>query len=58
MADEFHDRSYQIGREQFHAGIDAGLANLRDGLANIFRTMHDIQFAAPWASKTNDVGCA
>ena len=58
MFDEIHDRTYQAGREQFHADIDRGLEKLRCGVVTTFRALHAIQFAAPWRKRSKDVGCA
>lgn len=58
MADEIYDRNHQAGREQLHAGIDRGIDKVRDGLVATFQALHGIQFAAPWAMRRKDPGCA
>lgn len=59
MMDENFDRTYQSGRKQLHAGIDAALERLRCGVLTTFATLNRIQFAAPWKkNSSNDVGCA
>lgn len=54
MVDEIHDRTYRSGRTQLHAGIDAAL----EKLSATFKAVHNIQFAAPWAKRSQDAGCA
>jgi hypothetical protein len=59
MTDEIFDRSYQSGRHELHAGIDAALARLARAISTTFHAVHAVQFAAPWSKRrTNDVGCA
>lgn len=58
MIDEIYDRTYQAGREHLHSGIDRGLEKLRCSVLTTFRALHAIQFAAPWARRSKDVGCA
>ena len=54
MMDEHFDRNYQAGR----AELNVGLASLFDGIAHTlsdsFRTLHRIEWNAPWnaADKT------
>ena len=49
MVDEIYDRHYQAGRQEFHAGIDRGLARLSHAVMSGFDALNRIQFAAPWA---------
>jgi hypothetical protein len=56
MRDELYDRDYQAGRAELHAGIDRLVANIREGLALPFQTLHRIEWSAPW--KRDDAGRA
>ena len=57
MMDEIFDRNYQAGRADFNAGLDRGFARIGSALAATFKTLHRIQWHAPWAH-AKDVGHA
>jgi acetaldehyde dehydrogenase (acetylating) len=57
MIDEIFDRQYQAGRKELHGGIDRMVRRVGSALAATFRTMHRVQFDAPWATKKRP-GCA
>ncbi len=57
MIDEISDRQYQAGRKELHHGIDRLVQRVGSALAATFRTMHRVQFDAPWATKKRP-GCA
>lgn len=48
MMDEIFDRNYQSGRAEFNAGIDRALARLTKAVGDTFRSIHRVQFSAPW----------
>ena len=48
MMDEIFDRSYQSGRAELNAGIDRAVDRIAGGLDATFRTLHRIQWSAPW----------
>ncbi|MGH6658541.1 MAG: hypothetical protein ACREBK_00825 [Sphingomicrobium sp.] len=48
MMDEIFDRNYQTGRAALNADIDRSLSALSKAIGNTFRSIHRIQFAAPW----------
>ena len=58
MIDEIWDRQYQAGRHEFHAGVERLVERLRCSVGTTFRLIHAIQFDAPWARRSKDVGCA
>jgi hypothetical protein len=58
MVDEIFDRTYQAGRADLHSGIERSLASLGSTLAEGFKRLNRIQWAAPWARSGKDVGCA
>lgn len=49
MIDEIFDRQYQAGRAGLNAGIDRAVARIARELGESFRTLHRIQWSAPWA---------
>ena len=58
MMDEIFDRTYQAGRAEFNAGLDRGFARIGRALADSFNALHRIQWRAPWAPSSRDVGHA
>ena len=48
MMDQIFDRNYQAGRSALNADIGRSLAKLSTAIGNTFRSIHRIQFAAPW----------
>ena len=58
MMDEIFDRNYQAGRAQFNADIDRGLARVSKVLGTSFKALHRVQWSAPWAANSKDVGHA
>ena len=48
MMDEIFDRNYQAGRAELNAGIDRALARLAKAVGDTFRSIHRVQFSAPW----------
>ena len=48
MMDEIFDRNYQAGRATLNVDIGRSLAKLSTAIGNTFRSIHRIQFAAPW----------
>ena len=48
MMDQIFDRNYQAGRSALNTNIDRSLAKLSTAIGNTFRSIHRIQFAAPW----------
>jgi acetaldehyde dehydrogenase (acetylating) len=58
MIDEIWDRNYQAGRNELNAGIDRLVEKIRCSTVKTFRLFHAIQFDAPWARRSKDVGCA
>ena len=58
MVDEIYDRGYQAGRAELHAGIDRAFAAIGRELGKSFSALHRIEWNAPWAAKSRDVGCA
>ncbi len=51
MIDEIFDRQYQSGRIELHDGIDRLVTRIGSGMADTFRTIHRVQFDAPWAKR-------
>lgn len=47
MYDQIFDRQYQSGRKDLHDGID----RLGRAVSETFRTIHRVQFEAPWAKR-------
>ena len=58
MMDEIFDRGYQAGRADLNAGIDRIFAAVGRELGKSFSALHRIEWNAPWAAKSKDVGCA
>jgi hypothetical protein len=58
MVDEIWDRQYQSGRAQLHDGFGRLVEKVRCSVATTFKSVHAIQFDAPWAPRSKDVGCA
>ena len=58
MVDEIYDRSYQAARAGLNAGLDRAFARIGREVSKSFDTFHRIQWSAPWAPKSRDVGCA
>ncbi|GAA4715937.1 hypothetical protein H9L13_05835 [Sphingomonas lutea] len=50
MMDEIFDRSYQSGRTELNAGIDRGLKRIARRIDATFRSLHRVQWSAPWDS--------
>ena len=48
MRDEMFDRAYQAGRADLNAGIDRAFQVIGDTLAASLRTLHRIEWSAPW----------
>ena len=57
MMDEIFDRNYQAGRTDLNAGIDRALARIGKALSATLKTLHRIEWDAPWAH-SKDVGHA
>lgn len=51
MIDQLFDREYQAGRKDFHDGIDRLVQRVSGATSQTFRSIHRVQFAAPWAKK-------
>ena len=51
MRDELFDRSYAAGRDQLNHGIDRLLHNLTGALGASLRTLHRIEWNAPWHAR-------
>lgn len=58
MVDEIWDRQYQSGRAELHGGLERLAARARRSVATTFEAIHAIQFDAPWAPRSREVGCA
>ena len=58
MQDEIFDRSYQAGRAQLNAGIDRAFAKIRRTLSDSFKVQHRLEWSAPWAANSKNVGRA
>lgn len=58
MIDEIWDRQYQSGRRELHDGVQHLVERVRCSVGTTFRTIQAIQFDAPWAPRSRDVGCA
>jgi hypothetical protein len=52
MVDEIFDRSYQAGRQELHAGVDALVGKLGRAIGNAFEVLAKIQYDAPWTAKS------
>jgi hypothetical protein len=48
MVDEMFDRAYQAARAEMNAGIDRKLAQLARTIGDGFKTLHRIEWSAPW----------
>jgi len=48
MRDELFDRSYAAGRAELNAGIDRTLQNIGTALSDTLKTLHRIEWSAPW----------
>lgn len=57
MVDEIFDRTYQSGRAELNAGLDRGLARLRDTVGKSLEALHRIEWSAPWAGKSTGARC-
>jgi hypothetical protein len=49
MVDELYDRGYQAGRTDLNSSIFALLRGSGEALANAFRVLNRIEYAAPWS---------
>lgn len=48
MIDEMFDRDYQHGRAELNAGIDRALVHAGRFLGDTLKTLHRIEWSAPW----------
>lgn len=51
MMDEIFDRSYQAGRADLNAGIDAVFGRLAREIGKSLAAMHRIEWSAPWTNQ-------
>lgn len=51
MIDEIFDRTYQSGRAELNAGLDAAFKRLGNGIDNAFRVLNRIEYKAPWLER-------
>ena len=58
MVDEIFDRGYQAGRAQLNAGLDRLFATIGRELGKSFSALHRIEWNAPWAAKSKEIGRA
>ena len=62
MLDEIHDRTYQQGRADLHAGLDRLFGVIGQEVSRSLKALHDLQWDAPWAVKSaaspKDAGCS
>jgi hypothetical protein len=57
MMDQIFDRTYQSGRAELNAGLDRGFARIADTIGKSLKTLHRIEWCAPWATDSRDVQC-
>lgn len=57
MIDQIYDRNYQAARATINADIDHSLRALSTAIGNTFRSIHRIQFAAPWNDRRSPGRC-
>lgn len=50
MVDETFDRLYREGSGELNRAIDSGLRRLGTEIMAAFRTLHRIEWEAPWAA--------
>ena len=55
MQDEIFDRQYQAGRAELNAGIDRAVAAIGRTIGDSLKTLHRIEWDAPWAAKPKTV---
>jgi hypothetical protein len=48
MVDEIFDRAYRESRAQLNAGLASLFADIGRTLGDSFRTLHRIEWSAPW----------
>ena len=48
MIDEIFDRTYQAGRADLNAGLDAAFKRIVQSVDNTFQVLNRVQFQAPW----------
>ena len=58
MNDEIFDRVYQSGRADLHDGIDRLASRIGRSLGGAFKSLHRVQFDAPWSKRSRGPGCA
>ena len=58
MMDEIFDRNYQAGRAELNAGLDRAFATIGKSIGNSLRVLHHLEWSAPWAAKSKNVGRA
>ena len=51
MIDEIFDRSYEAGRADLNAGLDAAFRRIGNGIDNAFRVLNRIEYQAPWLQR-------
>lgn len=51
MIDEIFDRQYQAGRAHLNDGIDRAVKRIAQELGASLKTMHRIEWSAPWNTK-------
>ena len=56
MIDEIYDRTYQAGRADMNAGIDRALAAIGKTVGDSLKVLHRLEWSAPWATKSKNVG--
>jgi hypothetical protein len=50
MVDEIFDRHYQAGRAELNAGLARAFSRFGRTIGDSFRTLHRIEWSAPWRS--------
>ena len=58
MQDQIFDRTYQAGRAELNAVLDRGFAAIGKALGDSLTALHRIEWSAPWAPSSRDVGHA
>ena len=58
MIDEIYDRQYQAGRAELHAGLDRAFAAIGKTIGGSLKMLHHLEWNAPWAVKSKNVGRA